>query len=189
MGYQIKIAILVLLSLINVKANELNSQQWVEKALSDFQGYCYNTNADYKKIEDLVKVLNLKQIDDKFKALFMAPGSQKAQAYFLHVNKATNDSLVLSFSVPNACTIASVKGNIKDLFITQAVKYFKLKLVARNDIGVQVMDIYIPNGKLGTKEEMNEKGAILFSYFKTKSLSDTFMMAYMPPNTIKSTFK
>ena len=87
---------------------------------------------------------------------------------------------MLGASQPDACSIF-VYGLGYDRVEATLKEVYRLVLGARDDVGLQVSEMYVPWGVKGTKDEMFERGVVAVSYSKHDVSPPGFSLSYMPP--------
>lgn len=157
------------------------------KVIESFQSYCFSTDADFKKIEQLIKAMPLKQLPEKYAQAVSGVDSVKTKLYLIEKINETS-AILLGFSQPNACTI-SVQGvdflPIKKIMIEQ----FKLAKGYSSDTGLETIEIYVPGGVLGNKKEAAEFGVILLKYPKPSLGYHGGAISFFPSKQAKKLFK
>jgi hypothetical protein len=153
-----------------------------KNAVKSFQSLCLSTNADYDRIKSTIKTMKLVQLPEQFATSAFGPNTTDAELYVLE--KAERPKIVLlGIGKPNICTI-SVQGIDFSETKKTVIKEFKLKHLFTNQIGLQTHELYVPNGKHGSKEEIETNGIIGFIYSDLRG-----QINYMPPETAAASFK
>jgi hypothetical protein len=161
---------------------KISAQNVVER----FQMYCFETEANFVRIERVVKAMKLKRFPDDIAKAVAAPNSKKTKLYLVQ-NIDNNRYISLGFAQPNTCSI-NVQGidflAIKNLMIKQ----YKLTHFDTDDIGLQINTMYILGGGLANNKNAREFGAIFLVYGKPSMGYLGGTIGYLPPDTAKAYF-
>ena len=152
-----------------------------KSAVRNFQSLCYSTKADYDQIKRIIKPMGLMQLPNQYAATAFGPNTTDAEFYVLE--KAERPKiLLLGIGKPNICTI-SVQGIDFSETKRLVLKEFILKHLFTNQVGLQTHELYVPNGKVGSKEEIDSDGIVGFIYSDLRG-----QINYMPPETAAASF-
>jgi hypothetical protein len=155
------------------------------QTIETFEAYCLETRADHELIVSMVSSLQLIAVPDDLVPLIAGPDSTYTSAYFVEWNKGLGVYIMLGASQPDACSIF-VYGLGYDRVEATVKKVYRLVLGARDDVGLQVSEMYVPWGVKGTKDEMFERGVVAVSYSKHDVSPPGFSLSYMPPETARA---
>lgn len=164
-----------------------DKQLWAEKAIESFEMYCFRTSAKYQKIESMAIAMKLKPTPKELLAVGMGPNSKDGKSYFVKWDKEKGMYLLLGFSRPDACSIYA-QGVSYEYVKKRLHQHYKLVLAFRDDVGLQVSEMYVPGGIRGDKKEAAELGFVLVTYPKPDVASFGFSLGYLPPETVKVQF-
>lgn len=157
----------------------------VPKPVEAFEMYCYRTNAEYERVVDIAELMKLPQVPKKFDAIIgpMVGGGKG----FVIVNSSENRRMVLlGASDQGACSIFSM-GYDETAIRDSLMENYKLKEVARDDTGLQVNEMFIPNGVKGTVGEGSEHGLVGITTAKAGDAGIT--VSFVSPEAAKRTFE
>ena len=158
---------------------------WAMQTIETFEAYCLETRADHELIVSMVSSLELIAVPDDLVPLIAGPDSTYTSAYFVEWNKGLGVYIMLGASQPDACSIF-VYGLGYDRVEATLKEVYRLVLGARDDVGLQVSEMYVPWGVKGTKDEMFERGVVAVSYSKHDVSPPGFSLSYMPPKTARA---
>jgi hypothetical protein len=151
------------------------------RAIEMFEMYCYRTDANYEQTMKWAKLMNLAPMPDALREAFSVDTKDR-MGYIIHVDKKNHKFMFLSTSKTNACTVTAMGYDAKRI-IASAKSLYKLKFLAKSDVGLQAGELYVPGGEHGTKDEALSLGVVALSYPKDmKAVS----LSYMPPESVKS---
>lgn len=122
------------------------------------------------------------QLPKAYAETAFGPNTTDAELYVLEKGERPK-ILMIGIGKPNACTIF-VQGVDFSETKKLVIKEFNLKHLFTNQVGLQTHELYVPNGKYGSKEEVESDGIIGFSYSDLRG-----QINYMPPETAASSFK
>ncbi len=152
-----------------------------KSAVKNFQSLCYSTGADYDRIKRIIKPMGLMKLPNQYAASAFGPNTTDAELYVLE--KAGRPKiLMLGIGKPNICTI-SVQGIDFSETKRLVIKEFILKHLDTNQFGLNTHELYVPNGKVGSKEEIESNGIVGFIYSDLRG-----QINYMPPETAAASF-
>ena len=179
--------LLVLLALATSVPASSNDEQWTRKTLEAFDGLCYRTAARFSLIEKMAAVHRFRPVPDEDVPAILGPDNTTGKAYVVDWDKDRGIYVFLVIAKPDTCSVMA-KGfsyrSISDVFRRQ----FKLVLAFRDDVGMQVSELFVPGGRAGTKQEAIELGLAAATYPKPEYHDDLFTLSYIPPGTAKDRF-
>lgn len=152
-----------------------------------FEMHCYRTGADFHTIVAAAEVMKLKPIPDALQPL-MAPQEGEGRGFVLEVEREggkVSNAIMLGVSDLNACSVSSY-GNGAESILEEARDIYRLRSVARDDLGLQVNELFVPDGRTGHMSEAHEKGLIGAMVAKPHSGSgDAITLSYLSPKAVK----
>lgn len=166
---------------------ENDKQVWAERAVEMFEMYCFRTSAKYTQIENMAIAMKLRPTPKELVAIGMGTNSRDGKSYFVDWDKKKGMYLLLGFGKPDACSIYA-QGVSYDYVKKRLHTHYKLALAFRDDVGLQVTEMYVPGGKSGNKKEAAELGFVAVTYPKSDIGSFGFSLGYLPPETVKQQF-
>ena len=148
--------------------------------METFEMYCYQSAANYQRVVATAKALNLPPVPEKFMAVMGAQvGSGSG---FVVVNdKAKRRMMLLGASDQNTCSVFA-QGYDIEAIKASLVDNYHLKVIHREDLGLQINEMHIPNGVKGTVGEGSKYGMIGLVYPKDPA-ADSITISFVPPET------
>lgn len=153
------------------------------KSIEHFEAFCYRTGADPEKIKKSAEQLSLKPLPKKFLAAVAGPNSTSGEGFMLEWDKTRELYILLGFGTPDSCSIYTQGvdiGPVKE----KMVDIYRLAYAQKDDVGLQVSEMYVPGGKRGNKIEAKENGLISITYLKPESGYKSVILSYLPPRTL-----
>lgn len=155
-----------------------------------FEMHCYRPSADFKTIVGAAEALKLKPIPKELEPL-MAPEEGGGRGFVVKLEKADGKvmkAILLGVSPRNTCSVYA-NGYNAEVVLTSARETYQLFSIMRDDIGLQVNEMFVPGGKSKQKSEAREKGVIAVMISKPKSGGgDAITLSYISPDTAKQLF-
>lgn len=153
----------------------------VPHAVEMFEMYCYRTNASYEQTTKWAKLMHLAPMPTAMREAFSVD-TTNGMGYIIHADKTKRKFMFLSTSKTNTCTVTAIGYDAKPV-IASAKSIYKLRFLGKSDVGLQAGELYVPDGKHGTKDEALSLGMVALSYPKDM---EAVSLSYMPPETVKS---
>ena len=167
---------------------EQEEHAWATKGIEGFEVYCYRSFGNYKQIDSMAKVTKLNSLPTEFVTAVMGPGSTDGKGYLLASDRPKGFAVILGLSRPDACSI-NVQGVPYKIAKEQIHSTYQLALSVKDDIGLQVSEVYVPGGKSGNKLEAADFGVIFITYPKDETGVKGYTIGYMPPNTVSKIYR
>lgn len=158
----------------------------VPKPVEMFEMYCFRNSANYQRIIGLAKLNRLRSMPKEFEPAVAAEVG-KGTSFIIEANKEPKRTIFLGLSDLNTCTIAAMGYDRKTIQVAMRENYH-LKLANKDDTGLQISELYIPNGVKGSIMETHEYGVIGVTYSKDPK-DDTISLSFMPPEVAETVFK
>ena len=153
-----------------------------KSAIKNFQSICYATKAEFSEIKKLIKPLGFMQMPQQYAQAAVGPNATEAELYVVEKHERPK-IILLSIGKPNMCSI-SIQGVDFSKTKELAIKEFSLKHLFTKDLSVATHELYVPNGKFGSMEEVEASGVIDLIYSDMRG-----QISYMPPNTATAMLK
>lgn len=165
----------------NATANDAKVDKFRD-AIEVFELYCFKTSADYSRIEEMAAAEKMKKAPKELLTLVLGSSAAEGKGFLF------NERSMLVISKPDACGVYFDGVRFSDV---EAVikKSYKLYSFYRDDVGLEVSEMFIPGGRGAVKEEINELGIISVTYPKPGFGDPGFSMSFLPPRTTKLVFK
>lgn len=150
----------------------------VPKPVEMFEMYCYRTGANYDKTVSFAKAMELKRMSrDMEKAL--GPDVGGGKGYIINVDKKHHRMLVLGASPKDTCSVSALRYD-PSMIIKSMRSNYHLSLLARNDTGLQINELYVPGGSGHSTKSIGIYG--LVGIMKAKDGS-VVTLSYISPKT------
>lgn len=152
-------------------------------AVKAFEGFCYRTNGEMSRVVALAELNKFPPVPEKMMSV-LGPTVGKGNGFVAINNRKKGRLLLIGTSDNNTCAVFAM--GYDDAAIKEAVvANYHLKLVNRDDTGLQINELYTPNGVKGTVNEGSEEGVIGITTAKEGS---GISISFIPPATAKKVF-
>jgi len=162
------------------------SKSWATTALENFEMYCYRSGASFSRVHAMAAAFKLPQVPSEYTPLIAGQNSTDTEAYLIQLDRDRGMAIILATGKPDACSIY-VQGLPFEQISSRFKTNYKLALAGRDDVGMQVSELYVPGGTTGGKNEARELGMIMVTHPKEAS-GDFFVIGYMPSTTVSQLF-
>lgn len=102
--------------------------------------------------------------------------------------KDVEKAIFLGVSDRNTCSIYANGYDAKKVFASAKLTY-RLFSVMRDDLGLQVNEMFVPEGTSKRISEAHEKGIVGVMMVKPGSDDDAITLSYVPPETAEQVFQ
>lgn len=143
---------------------------------------CYRMDARFSKIVEAAKALDYPEVPKSMMSI-LGPMTGSGKGFVVVNNKKKQKVILLGASDQNACSIYANGYDAEEIKRSVAANYHLLR-IHRDDTGLQVNEMYIPNGKKGTQSEGRENGLVGLTYAKNPS-DDAITLSFVSPETAK----
>ena len=149
--------------------------------LKAFESYCHLTGAKQDQVVSMARMGGLPPIQDKMMpAVAAIVGDGEG---FVVVNEPKSGRVVL-LGAPdtNACSIFAM-GYDEQAIRRGVIAHYKLNLIHRGDTGLQIREMFIPNGAKGTQGDAVTHG--LIGIITGKAPGQGITVSFIPPETAR----
>lgn len=154
----------------------------VPRPVVEFEAYCFQTNANYERVLGMAKLADLRPVPEKFMPAIEALSAQ-GKAFIV---EGTDDRRILvAATEANTCSVFSDGYDLADIQMSLQDNYH-LKEAFKDDTGLQVTELHVPNGTTGTVGDTHKNGAISITYLKDPN-ARMITISFMPPEVTQAT--
>ncbi|QTP53758.1 hypothetical protein HNO51_03125 [Billgrantia sulfidoxydans] len=168
-----------------VQADAQEPFQWAEQFVSNFDRYCFSTDADYQSTVSIADEQGLDPIPAHQLPELMPPTPPKqGSGYQLALDEdAEVDMILLTVAGTDACTISS-SGIDQGLVVALMRESYSLMEVQRIDFPRRITTVYVPEGTTGDFMEGGEKGFVN-TVININPFFEVITITYLPPRSLK----
>ena len=155
-----------------------------------FERHCFRPDAQYDTITALAEAMNLDPLPANLEP-FMASQEGKGKGYVVEVERDGSEFkriLLLGASELNTCSVYA-QGYQADEILEEAKLNYQLLSIMRDDVGLQVNEMFIPGGVSSRISEAHSKGVIGVMVAKPGSgAGDAITLSFTSPGTARKIF-
>src|SRR5690554_6928738 len=170
-------------------ATSTDEEAWSLKLVNHFEMYCFRTGANFSTITSMAEALELQEIPQKMLVGMMPINDvEDGKGYVLeHDEESSKGIMLMAVRGQDACSVIGANlGN--ESAVEYVLKEYQLVEFFKDDVGLQVTNLYIPGGDSESYEEVRERGVIYIVKSKPGSPSKGMTIGYLPPITAKEIY-
>ncbi|MFQ3786510.1 hypothetical protein [Halomonas sp. A29] len=159
--------------------------QWADQFVSNFEQYCFSTDADYQSAVSIADERGLEPIPDyRLPDHMPTTPPKEGRGYQLALDEeAEVDMILLTVAGTDACTISS-SGIDQGQVIALMKENYNLMEVERADYPREITTVYVPEGTTGEIREGEEKGVVNI-VINIDPFFEAITVTYLPPRSLR----
>lgn len=157
----------------------------IPKPIETFEIYCFQTQGNYRLINEMAQAVQLEQLPEKYKSFWSVEGLE-GRGYIVKNDRKPKQTIFLAATEANTCSVYA-NGFDTDHLLAEMRKQYKLETVFKQDIGLQVNELLLPRTKAEDSTDNFSYGAITFMYPKNEKTGAT--LGYLSPEATREALK
>lgn len=167
------------------------SEQETPLPVQMFEAHCYRPGANYKTIVAAAEAMKLKPVPKRLEPL-IAPQEGSGRSFVVIIEKEDTkvvSAILLGVSDRNICSVYASGYDAKKV-LASAKETYKLFSVMRDDIGLQINEMFVPGGTSKRISETHTNGVVGVMMAKPNSGNgDAITLSYVSPGAAKQIFQ
>lgn len=156
----------------------------VPRPVQHFEAFCYRTGANYERVVDIAKLAKLDDVPERLTPV-LGPLVGGGRAFIIENDKDAGTMVLLGVSDRNACSVFA-GGFDEQAIRASVITNYNLKELMKDDAGLQITEMFVPNGVKATRDEVAVEGMLAVTRGKAEGTG--ISLSYISAGAAKQVF-